>query len=295
LPATRALPYHSLVENIDQQPGLSRRAYFAGSFYPGDPVELSEQVKHLLADNRTKIDSEIVGLVAPHAGYMYSGGCAAAAFSALKGKRYDTVVVIAPSHQAFFHNVAVFRGGAYQTPLGVVYTDLELARKIANTHPKIVFANEGHFGGGRPEHSLEVQLPFLQMTLGDFKLVPLVMGSQEHDIIVALGEVLGAMLENRRALIVASTDLSHYHDADTAARLDQGISSAVEKFDWRLLYDKVASGQSEACGAGPVMSCIYAAKRLGAKQAQIIKYAHSGEVSGDNREVVGYLSAAFTK
>jgi AmmeMemoRadiSam system protein B len=133
------------------------------------------------------------------------------------------------------------------------------------------------------------------MAIGDFRLVPLVMGSQEYDVIIALGEVLGATLEGRKALIVASSDLSHYHDVATAARLDQGISNAIERFDWKVLYDRVTSGQSEACGAGPMMSCMYAAKRLGATTSEIVKYTHSGMVAGGDSEVVGYLSAAFLR
>ncbi|MCK4857749.1 MAG: AmmeMemoRadiSam system protein B [candidate division Zixibacteria bacterium] len=279
------------MKNVDQQPDLIRRAYYAGSFYPADPVELSEQVRGFIQAESGKVSAEIVGLIAPHAGYIYSGSCAAAAYRLLKGTKYEIVVVIAPSHQAFFTNTAVFRGGGYQTPLGVIYTDPELAATIANIHPKVVFADDGHSGGARPEHSLEVQLPFLQMVLGDLKMVPVVMGSQEYDMAIALGEVLASALTGKKALIVASSDLSHYHSAAQADKMDKGISEAVRRFDWKLLHDRVNSGYSEACGAGPMISCMYAAKRLGATQAQIVRYTHSGMVTGDDREVVGYLSA----
>ncbi len=284
------------MKNIDQQPDLTRRAQYAGMFYPADPVELSSQVKELLnAEPAAKVAGEIVGMVSPHAGYIYSGTSAAAGYRLLRGRKYEVVVVIAPSHSAFFGGVAVFKGGSYQTPLGVIYTDMDLALEMGNIHPKVLFSNEGHTGGARPEHSLEVQLPFLQIALGDFRLVPLIMGSQEFDVAVALGEVLASTLEGKKALIVASSDLSHYHSAKEAEKMDSGVQDAIERYDWKLLHDRVTSRHSEACGAGPIMACMYAAKRLGATTAEVISYTHSGMVSGDNKEVVGYLSAIFSK
>lgn len=284
------------MKNIDQQPDLTRRAQYAGMFYPADPVELSSQVKHLLdTEPAAKVAGEIVGMVAPHAGYIYSGMSAAAGYRLLRGHKYDVVVVVAPSHSAFFGGVAVFKGGSYQTPLGVIYTDLDLASDMGNIHPKVVLSNEGHSGGARPEHSLEVQLPFLQTALGDFRLVPLVMGSQEFDVAVALGEVLASTLVGKKALIVASSDLSHYHSAKEAEKMDSGVQEAIERYDWKLLHDRITSRHSEACGAGPIMACMYASRRLGASTAEVISYTHSGMVSGDDKEVVGYLSAVFSK
>lgn len=284
------------MKNLSQQPDAVRRAQYAGMFYPADPVELSDQVKYLMSESTgQKAKGNIVGMVAPHAGYIYSGASAAAGYRLLEKKMIDTVVVISPAHSAFFGGVSVYTGGGYQTPLGVVYTDLELAAAIAEIHPKVLFSSEGHSGGPRPEHALEVQLPFLQAALGDFKLVPLIMGSQEFDVAVALGEVLAATLKGKKALVVASSDLSHYHSAKAAEKLDAGVREAVERMDWKLLHDKICSGQSEACGAGPIMACMYASRRLGANHAEIVSYTHSGMVSGDDSQVVGYLSAIFTR
>lgn len=284
------------MKNLNQQPDWVRRAQYAGSFYPADPVELSDQVKQLLSSQSpAPVKGDIVGLVAPHAGYVYSGYSAAAGYCLLCGKKIDTVAVIAPSHSAFFTGVSVFAGGGYETPLGVTYTNMELAAKIAEIHPKVTFSSEGHSGGARPEHSLEVQLPFLQTALGDFKLVSLVMGSQEYDIAVALGEVLASALAGKNALVVASSDLSHYHSAARAEKLDAGAREAIERFDWKLLHDRISSGHSEACGAGPIMACMYAARRLGASAAEVLSYTHSGMTSGDNSQVVGYLSAVFSR
>lgn len=280
----------------NQNPNVCRHSHYSGSFYPSDPVRLSHSIEQMLKEVDSKsVTGEAKGIVAPHASYMYSGECAAHAYGAIRGKKYETVVVISPSHQTFFDSASVFNGGSYETPLGVVFVDLELAKAIGNVHPKVVLSPLGHTGGRAPEHALEVQLPFLQSVLGDFKLVPIVMGSQETDIVSALGEVLAGKLAGRNALIVASSDLSHYYEAKQAEKLDRGVIDAIEKFDWQLLHDRIASGASQACGAGPIMSCMYASRRLGATRARVVQYTHSGKVTGDDAEVVGYLSAVFDR
>lgn len=283
-----------LTEN--QNPNVFRHSHYAGSFYPADPVKLAHAVDKMLREATTDTDTgQIFGLVSPHAGYMYSGDCAATAYRAVQGRKYDVVVLISPSHQAFFDNASVFNGGAYETPLGAIFVDMELAKEIGNVHPKVVLSATGHIGGRAPEHALEVQLPFLQVAIGDFAIVPIIMGSQEQDVVTGLGEVLAAKLAGKNALIVASSDLSHYCQASQAEKMDGSVIDSIEKYDWRLLYDRVASGAAQACGAGPIMSCMYAAKRLGANRAQVVKYTHSGLVTGDNTEVVGYLAALFDR
>lgn len=281
-----------LTEN--QNPNVFRRSHYAGSFYPSDPVKLAGVIHDMLKEATADTDvNQVVGLVSPHAGYVYSGGCAAVGYRAVQGRKYDVVVVIAPSHQAFFDNASVFNGGAYETPLGAIFVDMELAKEIGNVHPKVVLSSTGHIGGRAPEHSLEVQLPFLQVAIGDFALIPIVMGNQEQDVVTGLAEVLAAKLTGRNALIVASSDLSHYYQATQAQKMDNGVIDAIEKYDWRLLHDRVASGAAQACGIGPIISCMYAAKRLGANRARVVRYTHSGLVTGDDTEVVGYLSAVF--
>ena len=283
-----------LTEN--QNPNVIRRSYHAGSFYPADPTVLAHEIKTMLGEATVAGDTgQVIGLVSPHAGYIYSGGCAAFGYRTVQGQKFDVVVVISPSHQVFFDSASVFNGGGYETPLGVVYIDLELAKAIGNVHPKVTLSATGHIGGRAPEHALEVQLPFLQVALGDFKLVPIVLGNQEQDVATALGEVLTAKLAGKKALIVASSDLSHYYQAEQAKKMDNGVMDAIEKYDWRLLHDRIASGKSQACGAGPIMSCMYAAKRLGANRARIVQYTHSGMTTGDDAEVVGYLAAVFDR
>jgi len=228
---------------------------------------------------------------------MYSGGVAAAGFKLLEGMKYDIVVVISPSHADWFPGASIYNGGAYSTPLDKLYVDLDLAIRMGNINPKVYLSTKGHTGGSlqRAEHALEVQLPFLQVVLGDFKLIPIVMGEQEWDICIGLAEILASTLHDKNALIVASSDLSHYHTADEARVLDSKVISAVTDYDPKALNDAIARRKCEACGAGPTITAMLAAKRLGADRSELVKYAHSGEVSGDNDAVVGYMSAVQYK
>jgi AmmeMemoRadiSam system protein B len=280
-------------------PNEERRPYSAGSFYPGDPLDLTKTISRLYYEAEKKhIDGDVFSLVSPHAGYVYSGAVAAAGFKLLEGLKYELVVVIAPSHAAMFPGASIYNGGAYVTPLDKLYTDLDLAIKMANINPsKVYLSTKGHTGGaaGRAEHALEVQLPFLQVVLGDFKLIPIVMGDQEKDTCIALAEILVGTLQDRNALIVASSDLSHYHSADEAEVLDNVVLSHVQGFDPNGLYSAISRGHCEACGFGPTVTAMLASRRLGADRSDIVKYAHSGEVSGDNDAVVGYMSAVQYK
>ncbi len=273
-----------------------RKPAVAGAFYPGDPVQLSKTIAEYFAKSEKKaLPGRPIALVSPHAGYAYSGPTAAAAYKQVEGEDYDTVVVISPSHTVFFQGASVFNGDAYQTPLGEIPVDKELSQKIASINRSVFLSNKGHTGGSvRGEHSLEVQLPFLQQVLGRFKLVAIVMGEQEETTSRALGEVLGSALEGENALIVASTDLSHFHPEKEARKLDGHIKKAVEEFNPDRLLGILSSGQGEACGGGPVASALIAARRLGAEDVEITGYTTSGETTGDFDEVVGYLSAVVT-
>lgn len=268
----------------------------AGMFYPGDPLDLSKMLTQYLSASKRQIFSDkIRGIISPHAGYIYSGQVAASAYKELEGLKYDTVVIIAPSHTTFFQGASVYNGSAYVTPLGKLFIDQKLASKITEINPsKIYLSNKGHTGGGtRQEHSLEVQLPFLQMVLGDFKLVPIVMAEQEWDVITALGDCLATALKDTNSLIVASTDLSHFYSSNVAAQKDGIIRSHVEAFDPQGLYNSMAKGQAEACGGGPMAAAMIACRKLGASHVAVTDYADSSKVSGDQSEVVGYLAAVI--
>jgi AmmeMemoRadiSam system protein B/AmmeMemoRadiSam system protein A len=272
-----------------------RKPSAAGSFYPSNPVELSKMLAQFYAETKKQtIPGRPIAIIAPHAGYVYSGRTAAAAFKQLEGESYDTVVVISPSHTVFFQGASVYDGAGYQTPIGVIEIDEPLSEAIANIHPSVFLSNKGHTGGSvRGEHALEVQLPFLQLVLGKFKLVAIVMGEQEEPTCRALGEVLASALQGRNCLIVASTDLSHFHPEKEARKLDGSIQKAVEEFNPERLLGTLSSGRGEACGGGPTASAMIAARRLGGEEVVITGYTTSGETTGDFSEVVGYLSAVI--
>ncbi len=274
-----------------------RKPAVAGSFYLAGQVDLIKQVAGLFSEVSIKpIGGRPMALIAPHAGYAYSGKTAAKAFKLLQGEQYDTVVVVSPSHTVFFQGSSVFSGHGYQTPIGVVEIDRELSDKIANIHPLVYTSKMGHATGGtRGEHALEVQLPFLQTVLGNFKLVAIVMGDQESDSVSALGEVLASALGGTNTLLVASSDLSHFHRQKQAERLDSNIREAISQFDPTALMDIVDSGKGEACGAGPMAAVMAAARRLGGGAAEVLEYTTSAETTGDFEEVVGYLSAVVTE
>jgi len=273
-----------------------RKPAAAGMFYPGSAGALSNTIAQLFAEaEHRSLGGSPLALIVPHAGYPYSGRIAAKAYKLLDGLTYDTVVIVAPSHTVFFQGCSVFDGDAYETPLGPIPIDNEIRERLTDISPGIYISNKGHAtGSSRGEHAIEVQLPFLQIVLGNFKLVPIVMGDQEESTVRGLGEALASVLRNRSALMVASTDLSHFHDEKTARRLDSVARETVAAFDPSRLIEQLEDGETEACGGGPTAAVMFAAKRLGASDIEILDYTTSGETTGDFDQVVGYLSAAIT-
>lgn len=282
-----------------EQSGKVRDPAAAGGFYPIEPAELAQTVDELLADAQAPdLKSPLVALIAPHAGYVYSGHVAAQAYSLLKGRDIDRVVVISPCHVESFIGASVYDGDGYATPLGIVKVDRGFADKLAENNPLVFLSDQGHRLGkqGRGEHALEVQLPFLQRTLGEFELVPVVMGDQTYETCRALGTTLAKLIKDRKTLIVASTDLSHFHPYDDAVRLDQKVLDAIDQWDYYSLSRNLASRHWEACGGGPVVATMMASEREGADLAIRLKYANSGDVPrGDRGRVVGYAAVALVE
>ncbi len=266
----------------------------AGAFYPGSPSELAKMIaKQFHEAPKPEITGRPVAIISPHAGYIYSGGIAAKGYKILEGESFATVIVISPSHSAYFAGVTAFDGKAYSTPLGEIRIDRELTERIASASDLISFSNTGHtVAGGRSEHALEVQLPFLQTTLGDFSLVALMMGDQDYETCEALGSAIAdAIKGNDDVLIVASSDLSHFHDSQTAKKLDSIVIDRVEGYDYRGLSEDLSNRKTEACGGGPIIAAMVAAEKLGANSVVTAGYGDSGDVTGDHSNVVGYLSA----
>jgi AmmeMemoRadiSam system protein B len=267
-----------------------RKSVIAGSWYPGKPSTLKRDIEKYFGNvPDLKLDGEIVGLVAPHAGYIYSGQVAAYAYKLLLGKSYDTVVVVGPSHRVAFRGVSIWSEGGYETPLGVVSVDEDLAMNIKKFSKTVDVIPAAHL----QEHALEIQLPFLQVALGDFSFVPLVMGDQNADTCYDLAEAIYSAAQNRKILIVGSSDLSHFHDYATASRLDATVLKHLQDGDASGLLKSLNREISEACGGGPMAVTILAAKQMGAGNSQLLKYSNSGDVTGDKSSVVGYAAAAF--
>ncbi len=274
-----------------------RQPAVAGLFYPDVPSILNadiekmfERAKDIVGDK--KINGEIKAIIAPHAGYIYSGQTAAVAYSLIRGKKYDVVVVVSPSHREYFDAISIYDGKAYKTPLGEVDIDVEIVEKLLNAGRGLIeVSSYGH----RAEHAVEVHLPFLQKALNGFKFVPIVMGDQKSDYCFRLGEILGEVLSDRDALLVASTDLSHYYPYDVAVKLDKIVIDAVAEFDEFKLMNDLEQQRCEACGGGPTVAVMHAAKKLGANKSEVLYYCNSGDVTGDKSGVVGYLSAVLFK
>jgi AmmeMemoRadiSam system protein B len=269
-----------------------RRSAVAGSFYPGNPQILKTTITGYLEEAKDHGLKNIKGLVSPHAGYVYSGQVAASSFKQVMNRDYESIFVIAPSHSEYFDFNSVFAGSAYETPMGNVKIDTERCLRLSNSpgySDYIKISGLGHRG----EHSLEVQLPFLQTIFEKFKIVPVVMGSQNRINIESLGNAIGELFSSENILIIASTDLSHYHPYDVASDLDKQVENSIKNFDPQSFTDAVTSDSLEMCGGGPVAATMIASKMLGADSAEILCYRNSGDVSGDISAVVGYLSCAF--
>jgi hypothetical protein len=265
-----------------------RESAVAGLFYPGEPRVLERDVDGMLAAvPEAQGARPVAAVVVPHAGYMYSGATAAKAYARLRGASYDTVVVVSPSHREFFEGVSVYPGDAYETPLGPVPVDAELRAALARASRCVSVTLRGH----RSEHAVEVQLPFLQRALGSFRLLPLVIGDQSRRVCFALGDALGALLRGRSALLVASTDLSHFHTAREAGILDGAFISLLERGDEEGIMRSLEERSTEACGGGPVVAVLHALRVLGRGSIQVVGRSTSGDVSGDLQSVVGYVSA----
>jgi len=272
--------------------GAIRRAAVAGTWYPGTAAALASAVDaHLAnADRRSRdVAGDISALICPHAGLKYSGPVAAHAFRLLRHRAFDVVILVGPSHFVGFDGVAIFPAGGFETPYGIAPIDETAAHALLSASPIVREHGAAHVR----EHSLEMQLPFLERLAPDVPIVPLVMGYQTADTAFALGDALASALRGRTALLLASTDLSHYHDAATASRLDRVVIDCVEQFDAEALQAALTRNPDHACGGGPTVAVMRAARLAGARDAIVLNYADSGDVSGDKSAVVGYLAAAL--
>ncbi len=272
-----------------------RPSILAGTWYPADKNELLEMINKFLASAHIPvIKGKIKAIIVPHAGYVYSGSVAAYAFKAIKGKMYKRVVMIGPCHRSFFYGVSVNLQKGYKTPLGIVPVDIEFAKKLIQESDQIRYVPMAHAF----EHCLEIELPFLQVVLKKgFKIVPILMGEQDIYTCKKLADAILRLLKNDKepTLILASSDLSHYHSYKEAVHMDRILIQHVKQIDPDGLNTDTINGICEACGKGAIMTVLFIAQRLGVKKALLLKYANSGDVTGDHSRVVGYMSAVLIK
>ncbi len=272
--------------------GPVRTSPIAGTWYPGDRGAIAAEVEaYLEAADVSAPPGRLVGLISPHAGLRYSGPVAAHGYALLRGRPALTAVLVGPSHRTAFDGVAVAARGAFETPLGRVPIDEGIAARLVAREKRIVEDPRPH----RAEHSLEMQLPFLQHLVPELRIVPLLMGSQDREEAEMLAEALVGALEGSDALLIASSDLSHYLPAPEANALDAHVVEEVRRFDPDALMNRLESFHGHACGGGPMVAVMKAARGRGADRATILRYGDSGDVAeGDKSHVVGYLSAALT-
>jgi AmmeMemoRadiSam system protein B len=274
----------------------------AGLFYEGDGESLKRRIewcfKHKLGPGSIPSVNEqgkrdIIGLVCPHAGYMYSGPIAAHSYAELaKDGVPDVVVIVGPNHTGLGSGVSIVESGYWRTPLGNVEVNSEVARKIVKNCDVIAVDELAH----AQEHSIEVQLPLLQYIYGNcFSFVPICMMLQMKDVCIEVGNAIAKALEDENAVIIASTDFTHYEPQEKAYEKDIKVLKAIEAMDPELMLKLVDSLPVSMCGPGPVASMLYAVKKMRAKKATILKYATSGDITGDKSSVVGYGSVKIEK
>jgi AmmeMemoRadiSam system protein B len=264
-----------------------RPSPIAGTWYPGRSGELRAEIARYLANvEHVDLPGDLIGLIVPHAGYVYSGQVAAHAFKLLEGKAFEVVVVISPVHRVYQGAYMVTSYGYYETPLGLIRVATDQVDALAEAIDLVRIQSD-------MEHSLEIQLPFLQYLLGDFALIPIMMGNQDWSACCTLADALSTLLRGKDALLVASTDLSHFHANAQAVQLDRRVVDRVNSFDPKGLSDDLKAQRCEACGGGPVVSVMLAAREMGGNCARVLRCANSGNVTGDFSQVVGYMAAAL--
>lgn len=264
-----------------------RQSKWADSFYPADQGDLQAAIQRFLENVPAKeIQGEIAGFIVPHAGYIYSGQTAAHAYKKISGRALDTVILIGPSHRIPFDGISIWREGPWQSPLGSVAVDLDLAKAIAGEDSRFQFGPGPHL----EEHSLEVQIPFLQTALQNFKIVPILFGNVSVETSRKLAQAIVKHQKGKRVLLVASSDMSHYHSAEKGGKIDARTLELIKKGDSAGLYSNLSHEQSELCGAGAVLALLEFVRLKEGLEIELLNYAHSGHVSGDLSRVVGYSS-----
>ena len=273
-----------------------RPSPIAGAWYEGNPKALAHIVDQYLDQAELpELPGDVVAVIAPHAGHKYSGPVAGYAFATVRAKSYDLVAVLSPMHQPYYEPLLTTAHAAYATPLGEVLVDKDLLADL-DARLRLVLGNGLTPVAYDQEHSLEIELPFLQRALaGEFKLLPVMVRSQSASVSQKLGLALAETLSGKNALVVASTDLSHFYTQEEAVSLDTEMLRRVESFSPENVFSAEKEEQGFACGLGALTAVLWAAKALGADSVKVLRHATSGDVTGDFSSVVGYGAAVVLK
>lgn len=278
----------------------TREPAVAGQWYPANKEDLQKMLDGFFISADSHLDKEKqkitpFGILSPHAGYIFSGEVAAYGYSLLKDKHYDTVIILGPSHHYNTGCVSVYNGDSYKTPLGTVMIDKEIVSEILEADEKFKFQEFVH----QPEHSIEAQLPFLQYQMKNFKIVPILVATNDLSLLDKLAETIIKVIDesDKEILLIVSSDMSHYHDYQTAVKMDRHTIDLIEKKDWDRLQEDIFAGRSELCGYFAFYTFTKVLQHFGADQGVLLKYANSGDVIGDTTStgVVGYSSIVFPK
>lgn len=280
----------------------SRPPAVAGHFYPASKSRLESTVRTLLQQVGQASPGRVLALLVPHAGYPYSGAVAAHAFAAAASQQFDLIVILGANHSGIaYDHFLLYPGTCFETPLGPVEIDQEMTRRLAGIGSGFIL----HRGAHRDEHSIEVQLPFIRVVFPDVKFVPLLVGRPVVNRLVEAGKLLASLLSDRRPLLLASSDLSHYPSYEDARHADTQTLKAIESFDPARVHEAMARLRrckppipnllTCACGEGALLLTMATSKALGAREAKVLHYANSGDVAyGLRDQVVGYAAVAFT-
>lgn len=274
----------------------TRRAAWAGQFYPAQADHLRSMIRAYLDAVTVTTYGRIVGVVAPHAGYVYSGKTAAVAYRRLQGAAYENAVLLSPSHAAFIEGVSAFDGDFYETPLGAVPVNRSAVAELSACSSNITAGEVGHIGRvGREEHALEVQLPFLQTVLSQFRIVPLVFHDYSWENCRRLAEAIVSVFDPQKTLLVASSDLYHGHSYEECRRQDAATLLSLENDAAEAFCGRAAAGEVMACGAGPITVVKHVAELWGASPPCVVARTNSADVVGNEHGyVVGYAAAVIT-
>ena len=273
-----------------------RPSPLAGTWYEGNPAALARAVdQYLDRAELPELPGEVVAVIAPHAGHIYSGPVAGYAFASVRGMTPDLVAVLSPMHQAYYEPLLTTAHAAYATPLGQIPVDDEAVTRLDARLKETLGYGLSRVAYDH-EHSLEIELPFLQRALaGDFKLLPVMVRSQSPKVSQQLGQVLAETLQDRNALLVASTDLSHFYTQKEAVSFDTEMLRRIESFSPEDVFCAEEENKGFACGLGALTAVLWAARELGADTVKVLRHATSGDVTGDYSSVVGYGAAAVLR